>query len=1837
MMAWVWSLGDVQMGKWWPLLLVLAGCTAKEGTSPFAVAGDDQIVTSGVRVFVDGSSSTDADGTITKYNWTLASAPTNSTVSLTSDGAMSEFVVDVCGRYLLALQVTDNDGNASSPDMVEVICTSPADRPIASLSAHGVVGVGLELFLDGVPSTAPNGAPVSGWTFTVEHRPEAATATPTASGVTDSMATLQPDAMGMWIIGLVVTDGIQDSRMDTIEVWVAPEPNQEPVSVCGADQHVTLGTFVTLDGSGSLDPEGDRLDFDWSLERPDASYAPLNEPTTVTPRFQAGEVGIFVASLVVSDASLTSAPCTTRIQVSENVGNRPPMADAGGDISMDAPGAEVALNGEASFDPDGDPITPRWSLSSAPLSSSVLQADIIAPNALSASFTPDVDGVYILMIEVCDPNELCATDATKVTIGASDNHPPIANAGSDREAEVGVSIPLDGSLSQDPDGDALTFQWTLQGKPAGSSALIADDDQTMAAFSPDIEGTFYLRLEVSDGEASASDWVTVNSHPEGTNLSPVCNTNGDQTTDMEVAITVDASGSFDPNADPLSFTWSVITAPSGRPASFDDPTAPITRFRPIEPGDYVLQFLADDGAEQCTASVVVTVIDTSPNQVPDCDAGGDLSIEMGLLATLDGSASSDPDGDLLSFSWSIHTTPGGSSATLDSATTAVTSFTPDRAGVYEISLTVSDGEDACTEWIVVDVRETPTNAPPNCIAGPDSSATVDETITLDGSGSSDPDGDVLTYLWSFTTRPEGSVHGIIERDSAVATFIPDVGGTYVAQLQVSDGTDTCTDVVTLTIAPINTPPTCDAGTAIEGIVGENLRLDASDSIDLDGDSLEFTWSFTIRPEDSINGIIDRNSVVAGFIPDVAGSYVAQVTVSDGIDTCTDTVDLTVVSGNVPPSCDAGPDQSIVVAQRAYFDGTGSSDADDDPLSYAWSFASRPDTSVHGLIDRESATASFIPDVAGTYTLVLSVSDGEDTCTDQMVLTVAPNTPPTCDAGPDLFGAVGERLILNGSGTSDPDGDALTYIWSFTSRPEASVHGIVDRYKPMAAFTPDVGGSYALQIFADDGTNTCVATALLVVESDGSAPVADAGRDIILCDTTSVGLDGSDSTGASLSYAWVFSDTPTGSTLTDGDISDANTSSPDFSPDIEGRYVLELTVSNSAGADTDAVAITLNAGGSVMMLHLDEGSGTVAVDGSPAGNDGVISEPIWTGGRFFDGLGFEGTNHITIPDDDSLDFESDFSIDWWMQTDEIGDDWRAVLTKGEAYNYSLWTVGNQLYLYTVTSVGSYVFVGGTADSLGDGKWHHYAATIGDGRLQLFEDGVLLATEVLSSPLLTNTAPLTIGRSAASVASEFFVGALDEIVIQRGVLTEDQIVLRSEAATQVCTGAQDIDAPTAAITSPPSGRVTEVGYVKVEGTADDASAIASVSVNGATAAATSRDFSNWVAYVPLAEGSNTLVVRVEDVAGNVNISADSVLVTFEDVCGDDTVLLLSFDEDNAGTAADWGPEANDADETGVGRVIGRYGNALSLNGSGEVTVSHSPGIAGGDNISLEMWMRRYGDSPDLEVLATKGDPSTYGMAIYGDMLIFGFDDADLSEYATVTTGVTDGLWHHVVGVFDGLELSLYVDGVFASATPTPGAIPATHTQDLAIGSFFGLGAAFDGEIDQLRVYDHALSASAVVDLFSGGEACPIGDNLALLGTASASSTLNPLFSPANTIDDETLELAEVHYTMWLGENDTSAWVELDLGDVVGVIRVRWSNTHNRTFMNRATTRYRIEASVTGNFSGEASTIATGTDSLSADLAFHTEEGSPVAARYLRFYADEWEGLGPGVNEIQVFGLE
>ncbi len=175
------------------------------------------------------------------------------------------------------------------------------------------------------------------------------------------------------------------------------------------------------------------------------------------------------------------------------------------------------------------------------------------------------------------------------------------------------------------------------------------------------------------------------------------------------------------------------------------------------------------------------------NSSPSADAGGDQAGTVGVVLNLDGSGSYDPDGDALSYDWQIDSAPSGSSVALGSAHKETAQLVPDREGVWEISLVVNDGAlDSEPDLVTVSVGQD--NGKPVASAGVDQNVTTGNTVTLDGTGSSDPDGDPLQYAWTLVTRPGGSAASLSSSSAARPTFRADVDGVYEATLTVTDGT-----------------------------------------------------------------------------------------------------------------------------------------------------------------------------------------------------------------------------------------------------------------------------------------------------------------------------------------------------------------------------------------------------------------------------------------------------------------------------------------------------------------------------------------------------------------------------------------------------------------------------------------------------------------------------------------------------------------------------------------------------------------------------------------------------------------------------------------------------------------------------------------------------------------------------------------------------------------------------------------------------------------------------------------------------------------------------------------
>ncbi len=138
------------------------------------------------------------------------------------------------------------------------------------------------------------------------------------------------------------------------------------------------------------------------------------------------------------------------------------------------------------------------------------------------------------------------------------------------------------------------------------------------------------------------------------------------------------------------------------------------------------------------------------------------------------------------------------------------------------------------------------------------------------------------------------------------------------------------------------------------------------------------------------------------------------------------VSAVVPSGNTSPIADAGPDQTNYWGETVNLNGSSSSDANGDPLTFSWSFISRPLDSTAVLSNADTMTPSFLIDVSGDYEIELIVNDGLiDSSPDSVTISTI-NSTPVANAGPDQTRYWGETVTLDGSGSSDVDGDTIAY-------------------------------------------------------------------------------------------------------------------------------------------------------------------------------------------------------------------------------------------------------------------------------------------------------------------------------------------------------------------------------------------------------------------------------------------------------------------------------------------------------------------------------------------------------------------------------------------------------------------------------------------------------------------------------------------------------------------------------------------------------------------------------------------------------------------------------------------
>ena len=255
-----------------------------------------------------------------------------------------------------------------------------------------------------------------------------------------------------------------------ISVVVERMVSGAPVADAGPDQRVEAREPVQFDGSGSCDPDGSIVKYEWD-------FGDGTDGTGVAPTYVYGANGTYIVELTVTDNASLSDTDICVVQI----GNRPPVADAGPNQSVDV-GETVSFDGSGSYDPDGSIVKYEWDFGDETSGTGVAPTHVYAAKEN-----------YTVTLTVTDDEGATDTGTRIVHVG---NYLPVAGAGPDQRVEIRETVSFDGSGSYDPDGFIVKYEWDFGD---GSSGAGIAPTHVYVAY-----GAYIVKLTVTDN-ASTSD------------------------------------------------------------------------------------------------------------------------------------------------------------------------------------------------------------------------------------------------------------------------------------------------------------------------------------------------------------------------------------------------------------------------------------------------------------------------------------------------------------------------------------------------------------------------------------------------------------------------------------------------------------------------------------------------------------------------------------------------------------------------------------------------------------------------------------------------------------------------------------------------------------------------------------------------------------------------------------------------------------------------------------------------------------------------------------------------------------------------------------------------------------------------------------------------------------------------------------------------------------------------------------------------------------------------------------------------------------------------------------
>lgn len=945
----------------------------KVNKPPVAIYQKSVILSPGEDFSFDGSASYDQDDGLKNYLWDFGDATKR-------EGKQIKYAYQRTGRFTARLTVTDNSTspcNTASTDFSVWVNM----KPVAMAGEDQSAAPGQQVSFDGSRSRDDDGELSDfKWNFGDGS---------SAEGVKVNHVYSAP---GTYTVTLTVTDNAgakNSSESDQMVVVV----NAVPIAVAGADKIAAENETLFFDGSQSKDSDGFITEYLWE-------FGDGNRAKGVKTAHAYKKAGRYQVTLTVVDNSGTSS--NTASNTLTVIVNSRPVSVAGNDEVITR--SEFQFDGTSSSDPDGKVLKYFWEFGDGKTSTEA------APKHFY-----EKPGVYKVRLTVTDDTKTINNSSVsefELVVNAK----PVADAGPDLLGAPGQVLRFDGSRSYDSDGTISDFKWEFGD---GTSANGAVTEHVYSA-----PGIYYARLTVKDNtrQTNAIDFdevkVTINQKP-------VANAGRDVISAPGLTVVLDGRGSFDKDGSIDSYIWTFSDVP-------DVYTGATVKRTFTESGIYTVLLEVKDNSAAINNNAFDTLI-IRINSAPTARAGNNIfTCESKLI--FDGGASTDPDGDPLSFTWNF-----GDGTKIESGARVIHEYL--KGGSYPVILTVDDGlglpNSVSTTSITVRINE-----PPVAVAGEDITVCAGEVVRFNGSGSSDPEGGFLRYTWDF-----GDGTGA---DGINPTKIYKIGGSYLVRLKVEDdsGLPCNTTYVTKSVTVIESP-VAFAGEDQIVCLNSVVRFDGSKSKDNDGVVNNYLWDFG---DGSTGGGPNPTHIFTK-----SGTYTVRLTITgDLIGQCdnSDTDELTVQVFDAPIADFTLPliyprDQELVLTTE------GSNTFTDEMTGVKWDFGD-------GTVSTDK-TGKHSYKQEGKYTVSLTIYTNSTTecksATQQKIIVI--NAPPVADPGSDIYSGIGQEILFDAGRSKDADGSIVSYDWDFGDGNKA--RGVNARHKYSQ------GGTYTVTLTVKDNT------------------------------------------------------------------------------------------------------------------------------------------------------------------------------------------------------------------------------------------------------------------------------------------------------------------------------------------------------------------------------------------------------------------------------------------------------------------------------------------------------------------------------------------------------------------------------------------------------------------------------------------------------------------------------------------------------------------------------------------------------------------------------------------------